>query len=197
MCDIQEEYLQVPGFDRCVACKLEKPAEEFTRSKRASKMSNDKDLLICLKCNALKVRCCRVVLRRGYSTFGFEKMRPENRVDFYRKNADSYADALEARMQEQMIEITKKESTVEMVGTGEWLDESDLKEAYKDKPEQYEHVKANTRTMTDSCRGVVLFENMKYSTRTRDAESNYTEEQRQWHILKDVMKGKEDPFNLH
>ena len=66
------------------------------------------------------------------------------------------------------IEQKKTQSNKESFrGSGEYLDEDDLRAKYKDKPTQIANILANTRQYFCKIRGVTLFEIPEY---TRDVE---------------------------
>eukprot|EP00973_Karenia_brevis_P090450 12402658-Karenia_brevis.AAC.1 len=146
---------------------------------RAGKKKHEKDVFICKVCNALKSRCKDVITKRGLFSFGFEKLTTEKRVAFMRNNAHSYQNALCVAMQEVVQELTREVSCVAFEGTGQWLDDADLEKKYRDKPEQYQAIKENTRIFIDPIRKVPLYEDMAYTTKTSDMEYRETETRRQ------------------
>eukprot|EP00959_Pyramimonas_sp_CCMP1952_P188122 3933791-Pyramimonas_sp.AAC.1 len=66
-----------------------------------------------------------------------------------------------------LAEIEEKSETyteVEMQGTGDFLDEDDLKEKYKNKPLRLKGILARARRFADPISGVELIEDMQYKS---------------------------------
>ena len=72
--------------------------------------------------------------------------------------------ALMSQMQEVITEISRNTSSVALKGSGDWVDEEDLNERYKNKPEQLAAVKKNCRRMWHPSRCVDLFKDMQFTT---------------------------------
>ena len=111
-----------------------------------------------------------MVASRGRLAEDWTQVPEEEKRKFYEENVDLAGESLVVKMQEVIAHSTIKRSAVRFIGTGEWLDEVDLDEKYKHKPEQLTNIKENTRTMVCPIRRVKLFEDMKFASETVDEE---------------------------
>ena len=113
----------------------------------------------CKPCNSLKGRAYRINKDMPWQNLSAEKRR-----EWFRENHASFGLELTASLTQLHTEIQETASTVELVGTGDFLDEDDLKERYRSKPEQLECILANTQSFKCARRGVKLYEDMKYTS---------------------------------
>ena len=73
---------------------------------------------------------------------------------------------------------------------GIFIDEEDLNEKYKRKPEQLASIKANTRTMTCPVRKVKLYEDPEFKLTVDDTETNIQEKKRKVEFAREEEKKK-------
>ena len=120
----------------------------------------------CNDCNALKSRIRRLLQKPGMSNqaLAYQAMTKEERVAFYRDEHALMGDSLAAKFETLSKKTVKGRETVSFKGTGDWLDNPDLKIKCAKKPSQLDAILRNTRTVYDNTREVTLYEDMSYSS---------------------------------
>ena len=124
----------------------------------------------CKACHTLKSRINRVMSKHGNLAEDWTKVTEEQKREFYKKYQESMGDDLVARLQETVTESKRVSSSVEFQGTGDYFDEEDMNDKYKNKPEQLANIMANTRTFFCPVRQVWLYEDVKYKRTAKDGE---------------------------
>ena len=114
----------------------------------------------CKACHTLKSRINRVMSKHGNLAEDWTKVTEEQKREFYKKYQESMGDDLVARLQETVTESKRVSSSVEFQGTGDYFDEEDMNDKYKNKPEQLANIIANTRTFFCPVRQVWLYEDV-------------------------------------
>jgi len=127
----------------------------------------------CKKCNALRTRISRMT--NNTTQFdGLKEINPEERVDFMRQARDLCNENLAKQMMESIVWAKFRKETALFQQRGEFQDEADVLEQYKDRPEILANIKANAHTMVDPVRLVKMVWLPKFSLTlsTEEGESN-------------------------
>eukprot|EP00913_Durusdinium_trenchii_P013192 g12382.t1 len=137
----------------------------------------------CKACHSLKSRINRVVAKHGDMAKDWTKVSDEQKDDFYKNYQNLAGEALLARLQETITESKRVATSVEFEGTGEYCDEQDMNERYKDKPEQLANIFANTRNFFCPVRQVWLYEDVKYKRTAKDSEETSRVDKRKLQMI--------------
>ena len=125
----------------------------------------------CPACGALAARVCRALARLGDDTKEIWNDSIEqgkiDRATFNSSAKNLMGDDLTKLITETLEVVTKEENEVTLVGTGDYLDEADLKDKYKDKPERCRAILKNTRKFKCPISETVLYEDMHYHSLNR------------------------------
>jgi hypothetical protein len=107
------------------------------------------------------------MLKRGdhENASAFKCLTKEEKVKFFATNSKTIGDELSVAVQDVITRVLKKTEEQEFKGTGDFMDEHDLREKYAKKPKQADAILKNTRTMFDTLREVMLYEDMVYSSK--------------------------------
>ncbi len=107
------------------------------------------------------------MLKRGDHEHGsaFKGLTKEEKVKFFASNSKTFGDELSVAVQDVITRVLKQTEETEFKGTGGFMDEHDLREKYAKKPKQADAILKNTRSMFDTLREVMLYEDMVYSTK--------------------------------
>jgi len=82
----------------------------------------------------------------------------------------------------EAIEISQTtKSTMKFASTGRFMDEEDLKEKYKNKPDQLEQIFDNARTMTHPDRKVTMWEDRDFTLDLANEEERASQKKRLRH----------------
>lgn len=95
----------------------------------------------------------------------FRDLSKDEKMKFFAKNRMAMGEELSVAIQEVTTRVTKRTEEIEFKGTGEFMDEHDVREKYAKKPDQAEAILQNSRSMFDPMRGVTLYEDMKYTSK--------------------------------
>ena len=165
----------LPAENLCSTCrKLVSETNAVVVARAVGKTSNS---LRCKACHNLKSRINRLLSHYGSLAEDWTKVTENERKEFYQKYKELAGSDLLTRLQETVTESKRTNSAVSFEGTGDFLDEIDLEEKYKNKPDQLTAIKANTRTYFCPIRQVQLFEDVKYKRRAVETEE-YTKVQK-------------------
>ena len=127
----------------------------------------------CRQCATTSVKLSRAL--SGYSESFVsdwkeaEKQPTFDRQAFYKNANGLLAEDLGKLVEEAVAEHTQSTSHVELVGTGDFIDEADLKERYKNKPQRLEGIIQHTRRMVCPISGCELFEDMIFKSQQRES----------------------------
>jgi len=125
----------------------------------------------CPACHAVSVRVPRVAKKHEQLFGKWDASKLDNKVEFHNAAKDLYGEELLQLMECSMAEETKEIDKVQLVGTGEYLDQADLEERYKAKPERLAAILRNATRFTCPVSETELIEDMKYvSSATRERE---------------------------
>ena len=125
----------------------------------------------CTDCNSLKSRVQRVLTKVGQEqASAFRGLSKNEKMEFFAKHRTTMGEELSVAIQEATIRVTKRVESIEFNGTGEFMDEADIREKYGKKPEQAEAILQNSRSMFDPMRQVILYEDMKYNAKVGNSD---------------------------
>lgn len=124
----------------------------------------------CKSCHSLKSRINRVISKHGSLAQDWTNVTEEQKKEFYKNFQNAAGEDLLARMQETIVESKRLSTKVEFEGSGEYFDETDMNERYKNKPEQLQNIFANTRRFFCAVRQVWLYEDVIYKRTATDTE---------------------------
>lgn len=126
----------------------------------------------CSDCNSLKSRLHRLLSKDGMESQSqlFKALPKDERMEFFKNSANMMGKDLASAVDEHITRTSKRESETGFIGTGEWLDEHDLREKYKHKGEQATNIMENSRKVMDPVRKVWLFEDMTYKSSVSRSE---------------------------
>ncbi len=112
------------------------------------------------------------MLKRGEHehSSAFKGLSKEEKVKFFATNSKTMGDELSVAVQDVITRVLNKTEEVEFKGTGNFMDEHDLREKYAKKPDQADAIIKNTRAMFDTMREVMLYEDMMYSSKVAQNE---------------------------
>eukprot|EP00435_Cladocopium_sp_Y103_P032005 s3895_g8.t1 len=132
-----------PDPSTCTTCK--KPVNEENSIVLTRCSGKQPTARRCKACHSLRSRINRVVSRHGSLAQDWTNVTEEQKKEFYKTYQDAAGEDLLARMQEAVLESKRLSTPVEFDGTGEYFDEQDMNDRYKNKPEQLQNIFANTR----------------------------------------------------
>ena len=100
---------------------------------------------------AVATRVCRALkeLDEGFQKQWHQAMKDKtiDRQEFLTTVANKFGGELTKLMHHEIIQKTSVEQETAMAGTGEWLDKEDIKNQFKDKPQQYEAILKKRKTL--------------------------------------------------
>lgn len=123
----------------------------------------------CGDCNSLKSRLQRLFQK---SDIGgeFRALEKEKKQAFYRDNHEKVGADLTASVEEIVSRTVTHEESVLFQGTGEFIDEVDLRLKYTTKPGRAEKIMENSRTIYDHISATKLYEDMKYVSQVQQKD---------------------------
>ena len=142
------------------------------------------------KCHALRARIARLTANHGALAQSWEEVSDKDKNAFYLECREKAGTELQFRMQETIHDSSSKKSVVNFGSSGIFIDEEDLNEKYKRKPEQLASIKANTRTMQCPVRKVKLYEDPEFKLTVDDTETRIQEKKRKAEFAREEEKQK-------
>ena len=170
----------------CLGCKGECTRDQVTPAARNA--CGEIESWRCRACNSARVRCSRVLERHpSIETMGAEA---QDLVQVALKCKHLYGDDLVVALRGHYQVTYTASSSLEMIGTGNWLDEDDLNDKYKNKPARLAAIKKNTETYFCTKGEVLLYEDMIYQSVRVDATSAKREMSSTAEVNKTVKKAR-------
>ena len=109
----------------CNLCNIAKPNSEFGAGGNR-----------CGECNPLRIRIIRMRKNADEAEQehlqAFDKLSQQDRAQFFAENPNTFSDQLMLNISTIVTRSSEKTREHELVGTGEFLDEDDLRTHYKD-----------------------------------------------------------------
>jgi hypothetical protein len=133
----------------------------------------------CQECNRLKSRLISVFANMPADTkSSFLGMDKKQKQQFYADHHTAFGDDLSMAVQESVSQVEAEVSKVLQSGTGNFIDEENLKEKYAKKPLQLAAIMKNTKRFRDRVRECTLFEDVKFTTVVSNEQRVETEKKR-------------------
>ena len=138
----------------------------------------------------MRARIARLAANHGALAQSWEEVSDKKKNTFYCECQEKAGTELQLRTQEAIHDSSIKKSVVNFGSSGIFIDEEDLKEKYKRKPEQLASIKANTRTMQCPVRKVKLYEGPEFKLTVDDTETGIQEKKRKAEFAREEEKKK-------
>ena len=108
----------------------------------------------CKACAALDARIYRL---KSTLDFGVQWDSPADKASFYSKHKEAFGEGLRTALTQTLAESVSTKNSERLAEEGDWLDEEDLRERYKNKAEQLANVLQHARVMEHPVRKVKLY----------------------------------------
>lgn len=119
---------------------------------------------VCVQCNRLSARVYKLTADNQDLSISFSTLTRDERADFFLKNADLMGKDLAKAITNTASLSYTDEQVDGFLASGKWLDEIDLDEKYKNKPEQLAEIKKRARTFVHPTRQVKLYEDLDFDS---------------------------------
>ena len=157
----------LPDTAQCKSCAQVVPVSDCVRVNK-HRLSEKVTAYKCRSCNRLQSRINRM---QASSDMQIAFPDAAAREAFFKKHQESFGEDLKAALEVVTIETRSHTSTDKLAEEGDWLDEVDLTEKYKSKPEQLKSMLQNAKRMEHPTRKVTLFFDANFkSTATEELE---------------------------
>ena len=153
-----------------------------------------KDQMRCKACNSLKSRINRML--KGNFPVGYRDLSPTERQQFMADGSDLKGDALSKHLNESVVKSQIKRQTIQFQSGGKFMDLTDAREKFKDKPIELENIEKNAVRHTCSVRGVEMVHIPEYSltqTNTDESETLKKRKSEGTAKIKKAKKPKKEP----
>ncbi len=136
--------------------------------------AHEGDSARCDKCNAFSMRLCRLLKDKDADFCdnwnGFSQDLTTDKAAFYAKANRLVGDALDKLLTETLEEHVSQSNEITFTGTGNFLDEDDIRTMYKDKPERLEAIRKHATRFVCPTTGTEFIENMAYKREVKDSQ---------------------------
>ena len=136
------------------------------KNKKRLEEKGAKAVWACLGCNCLSSRIARIKEAVPSLSCAMEGWEKKEKQRFMERNHDVMGDDLQRNLRETITQGVENEDFNNFKGKSQWLDSPDLKEKYKNKPEQLQNVKDNAQTFDHPIRKVRLYEDIEFTGET-------------------------------
>ncbi len=153
----------------CVQCGKEivfddqgKATNAFVKNRVRVASKQAQPTYACKSCNRLSNRIYKAQAEDESLKGCMDKLTADDRKEFFVTHCEVLGPELAALLK---TTATKSQLLVESEGfnaNGDWLDEADLTEKYKSKPQQLESILAKARSFTHPIRGCLLYEDVEF-----------------------------------
>jgi hypothetical protein len=134
--------------------------------------SGDKVFKKCGDCNRLQGRVQRTLQKRGDLKDRWGVMSREQRKQFFLEHHAAMGQDLVLQITQTTQNMYSSSQKIGFATRGDWMDVADLEKVYKDKPDQFDAIMANSKKMLCPFRGVELVEHITYNSRTDDQQQS-------------------------
>ena len=156
---------------QCCSCK--RPADGET-AKLAAKTKTGCESYRCADCNSMRGKVDRVLKACPKLKDDWKEVSAETKQEFLQTHLHFTGEELKKCMQEIVIQSKNNTRFSEFSVLGDWYDEEQLKEKYKNKPEQLANLFQYARQLTHPTRRCILWEDLTFksasSEKTEDRE---------------------------
>ncbi len=122
--------------------------------------SGDKVFKKCGDCNRLQSRAQRTLQKRGDLKDRWGVMSREQRKQFFLEHHAAMGQNLVLQITQTTQNMYSSSQKIGFATRGDWMDGADLEKVYKDKPDQFDAIMANSKKMLCPFRGVQLVEHI-------------------------------------
>lgn len=146
----------------CTLCA--QPATEYVVQKKPQ--GGKPGVYKCVPCNRLNTRTS-VMLDKLNMKEQWCALPKDKKVSFFQA-AHAYAgEQLKAEITQTVERFFRQSQSTAFEGNGVWVDEDDLNDRFKNKPDQLKSIKERANTMDDPVRGVKLYEVIEYKSQLK------------------------------
>ena len=128
----------------CCSCREEVPIGETVCVQKANPITGAVSQRRCRRCNAFRSRLTRMTKNNETAKVGFQNLNTEERTAFYKTCKDLCGPTLTKRLMESITTSSNFKNTMLHNCAGEFQDYDVLEEKYKEKPIEWENIKANS-----------------------------------------------------
>jgi hypothetical protein len=161
---------------KCCSCKCYFDSDHVTKQGTRLTKDGTVDVLRCQLCNRVKNRVGLVFADgNGDLKKDWEKI---DKATFNEKAKELYGDDLVKLIYDAIEEVTSSRFDVTFEGTGEFMDEEDMRAKYAAKPKRLDAILRNAKRIWDPTGEVELLEDMKYTSAKKATESHETKRKR-------------------
>ena len=125
----------------------------------------------CHCCGNARSNVTRILQKRDSLEDDWKKLGKTVKADFMLKARGMTGTDMEMQMETTIKDECKQKIDRAFEGKGDWLDEVDVKEKFKAKPEQGDAVIKNAEQFYDTEREVILYRQNNYTSTDKAAES--------------------------
>jgi hypothetical protein len=125
----------------------------------------------CKGCRSLSVKVSRALSKRSDLKDQWGTMTKDEKKAFYLANAGAVSLDVPSAISECLRHAYKESISQSFATSGDWIDEIDLKEKFKDKPDQLRSIMANAKQIWCPIRSTTLYEVLNYKSNTLDEKA--------------------------
>jgi len=152
----------------CVSCHLPVLDKDFVIQRKAT--ASSKAAVKCGGCNRLGMRIRAQVSKDDDLKSGWESLSRSDKAEFLAQHHDTMGMHLKLAIS-QTIEHHQHLSQKQVFsGNSEWLDEADVMERFKNKPDQAEHLLKHAKSFVCESRGCKLYEVISYTSKASESK---------------------------
>ena len=148
---------------KCPMCKQMKPESECTIVAKA-RSSTASDTYRCLQCNSLHNRIKRAT--GGDSEFKHAFQSLTDKEAFFKNNHELIGSALKAKILQCSQLTSTTTHSDDFYGSGDYLDEIELKDKYAKRPEVAERIMKNSRSFECQITQRMMYEDVSYKSKS-------------------------------
>ena len=101
----------------------------------------------------------------------------ESKGDFLHENKDRFGEEFKGIFEKQVVRLAREVKLTDFESTGEFKDEDDIKEIYKNKPAVRDWILLHAKTI--QAQGQTLYEDLKFKSVKRDRQESIRRAARQ------------------
>lgn len=170
---------------RCCTCHKPVDIENSLVIVRASNKTPT-DIRRCRSCHNVRSAIERLKKNNGNLVKDWSKVEGDRLTAFYQENAHLRGEDLRKKVEEVVQDWKVSVTRFEFSADGEFLDEHDLQEKYKNKPDVLENILKNARQYYCPIKRVQLYADPKYTSKVSDSmELGHSEKRKGQAVLDD------------
>ena len=133
-----------------------------------AKKDTHHDVWNCKGCKRLKERINEFQRTNEYFKM-FHQISKEKKAEFFQKSHLLMGRDLSASLTDTIAQMQTESSELVFTGTGDWLDEADLRQKYESKPDVLERILKLAKTMDDAIKGK-LYQDTHFQSKSIDTQ---------------------------